>query len=219
MRGRREVRINGRLEAVVDAPDEAGGWAAVISHPHPKLGGDLDNNVVVAVAQCLNRLGVTTVRFNTRGVGGSDGFSSWFGVDERQDALAAIAYAWTLPGVTKVLMAAYSFGAAVGASIVADCPKPPSAIVLIAYPRGFWSWFLFRQHYNLFDRIGLPSGTPKLLILGEHDNFTSVSTIETMFKALSEPKTLRIIDGTDHFFFGEEHRVSKVLEEWLRPML
>ena len=188
----------------------------VVSHPHPKLGGDFDNNVVMALSHALNAMGVATVRFNTRGVGTSRGSSSWFGVAEREDAKAAVAFAWTLPGVTKLLLCAYSFGAAVGASAV--FAKPPSAIALVGYPRGFWAWFLFSSHYAALDTVGL-GRVPKLLVLGEHDNFTSVATLEAMFATMDEPKRMEIIPGADHFFFGREHLVAAVLVDWLRPLL
>jgi|SRR3989338_602216 alpha/beta superfamily hydrolase len=46
----------------------------VITHPMPMLGGDMENNVVVALCQYLSRnLGCTCVRFNFRGVGNSKG--------------------------------------------------------------------------------------------------------------------------------------------------
>ena len=47
--------------------------AAVICHPHPQYGGDMDNSVVRAVAAALEASDCATLRFNFRGVGGSQG--------------------------------------------------------------------------------------------------------------------------------------------------
>ena len=52
----------------------AGGTkGAVISHPHSLMGGDMWNSVVETVAQALFDAGISTLRFNFRGVGGSGG--------------------------------------------------------------------------------------------------------------------------------------------------
>src|SRR6516225_6660796 len=47
--------------------------AAIICHPHPQYGGDMDNSVVTAATQALAERGFATLRFNFRGVGESEG--------------------------------------------------------------------------------------------------------------------------------------------------
>ena len=47
--------------------------AAVLCHPHPQMGGSMHDMVLGAVHESLNELGVTTLRFNYRGVGASEG--------------------------------------------------------------------------------------------------------------------------------------------------
>ena len=63
------------FEGVVAQPDEGTGpWpGVVICHPHPLHGGNMDNNVVLALALGLAQEGFVTLRFNFRGVGGSQG--------------------------------------------------------------------------------------------------------------------------------------------------
>ena len=65
--------------------------AVVICHPHPLYGGDMDNNVVVAVAMGLARDGIAALRFNFRGTGDSDGAFGG-GIGEREDVSAALAF-------------------------------------------------------------------------------------------------------------------------------
>ena len=81
----------------------------VITHPHPLYGGDMHNNVVVAMARVYRQKGYTTLRFNFRGVGNSQG-SYGDGVGEQEDVRAAISY---LAGLStlKIDLAGYSFGA------------------------------------------------------------------------------------------------------------
>ena len=63
------------FEGVVAQPDDGSGpWpGVVICHPHPLHGGSMDNNVVLALALGLVEEGFVTLRFNFRGVGGSEG--------------------------------------------------------------------------------------------------------------------------------------------------
>ena len=63
------------LEGVVAQPDAGlGPWPGVVMcHPHPLFGGNMDNNVVLAVTSALNDQGFATLRFNFRGVGNSEG--------------------------------------------------------------------------------------------------------------------------------------------------
>lgn len=126
----------------------------------------MDNNVVLSLAKRLQELGnYCTLRFNTRGVGRSQGRSGWTGKSERQDIIAAIAHMKSLEHVGAVVLIGYSFGAAVGLSINGTVGDQVDAYVAVSYPRGFWTSFLFKSHYNLAD-----SQKPKLFIIGDKGN-------------------------------------------------
>ncbi|MGF1615511.1 MAG: efflux RND transporter permease subunit [Gammaproteobacteria bacterium] len=60
-----------------------------MAHPHPLYGGDLYSPVVEAVARAYGEAGYTTLRFNFRGVGGSQGEYAQ-GIGEQQDIQAAL---------------------------------------------------------------------------------------------------------------------------------
>src|SRR5260370_22509693 len=70
--------------------------AAVVCHPHPMYGGSMFNNVVEAILGALRELGYATLRFNFRGVGGSEGEYDG-GRGEADDACAAMAFLLALP--------------------------------------------------------------------------------------------------------------------------
>ena len=61
------------LEGVLHLPDEMPAAAAVICHPAPQFGGDMDNHVVMALCEALTERGYGALRFNVRGVGASQG--------------------------------------------------------------------------------------------------------------------------------------------------
>ena len=80
----------GQLEAILwqplkEAPPRA---AAVMCHPHPLAGGTMDNNVVFRTARGMQKAGLAVLRFNFRGVGGSEGVHDGNGAEE-SDAAAA----------------------------------------------------------------------------------------------------------------------------------
>src|SRR5512143_2352484 len=58
-----ELTIEGDL-ALADGATRG----AVVCHPHPQYGGDMNNNVVLAVSRALHDSGQATLRFNFRGV-------------------------------------------------------------------------------------------------------------------------------------------------------
>src|SRR5262245_51247758 len=90
------------LEARVGAPTSPEG-GAVICHPHPLYGVDMDNPVVIRLAEVFGELGLATLRFNFRGVGRSMGTHGQ-GVDEQRDVEAARAYIAALVGAGRPLV-------------------------------------------------------------------------------------------------------------------
>jgi alpha/beta superfamily hydrolase len=56
---------------------------------------------------------------------------------------------------------------------------------------------------------------PKLFVQGANDQFGSRENIEALFAKVPEPKTLVIIEGADHFFTGQLHKVASEINKWL----
>jgi uncharacterized protein len=61
------LRLEGRL--VRAAPDRG----VVLCHPHPLYGGSMLTPVIMTVERAFQEAGYTTLAFNFRGVGGSEG--------------------------------------------------------------------------------------------------------------------------------------------------
>ncbi len=116
------IRLEGRLE------EAAGPRAALIAHPHPLYGGDMDNPVVVALARAFREAGYSVLRFNFRGVGRSEGAHGGGG-PEREDLAAA--REWLRGrGAVEILGAGYSFGA----RVLAGAPEGFSGLLLVSPP-------------------------------------------------------------------------------------
>ncbi|MEY4429018.1 MAG: hypothetical protein RLZZ182_1707, partial [Pseudomonadota bacterium] len=83
----------GALEVVVEGPEGASPplGLAVVAHPHPLMGGTMDNKVVHTLVRAFVMEGWVSVRFNFRGVGRSD--AAWDeGRGEVDDLLAVLAH-------------------------------------------------------------------------------------------------------------------------------
>ena len=117
----RLVSGNLTLEGVLHLPASSPSPAVAVCHPHPLQGGNMHNNVVVAICGAAAERGIAALRFNFRGVGGSEG-SFGDGVGERADADAALAHLRQLPEVEqhRVGIVGYSFGAAVALLVVGE---------------------------------------------------------------------------------------------------
>ena len=125
------------LEALLAVPDTPSA-GVVICHPHPLYGGDMDNPVVVRIQEVCASLGLATLRFNFRGVGGSGGAHA-NGVGEQDDARAALeALARETRGAPTAI-AGYSFGARIAAQVASSDPRI-GGLALIAPPLGMYDF-------------------------------------------------------------------------------
>lgn len=188
--------------------------AHLLFSPHPKLGGDMDNNVIKGIGENLDGGGVVTLRFNYRGVGGSESASPevslydfWDALDESKDyqeivrdGFAALQYLKGLAGVKKVFLAGYSFGAKIMEEIAAGTET--EGMVAISLPLRFHD---FSKFANL--------SAKKLLIWGEKDFTAGEAEIEAYMKIVRPPKEMVIIKNQDHFFRGYERDLSQLIED------
>ncbi|WP_447729327.1 alpha/beta hydrolase [Pseudoxanthomonas suwonensis] len=124
----------GALEVAVDLPEPADArpLVAVVCHPLPTEGGTMHNKVVTMVARALRELGATTVRFNFRGTGDSEGEFD-HGVGEREDLRAVVEWVRATHPGHALWLAGFSFGSFVTLSSAAELQ--PDALVSIAPPR------------------------------------------------------------------------------------
>ncbi len=202
-----------RLEGRLHLPEQAT-RGAVICHPHPQYGGTLDNDVVAVVARALQAIGVATLRFNFRGVGASEGRHDG-GVGEVADAQAAVAHL-RAAGPRDVLLAGYSFGAAIAARAIDDGALAGTARATGAAQRNHATPIsadaggpmaaglaLIAPPLALFPLDFLAACTvPKLVVVGEHDAYCPLASLERAVADFPEPRTVVIVPGADHFFFG-----------------
>ena len=158
-----------------------------------------------AITRVLTDAGVAVLRFNFRGVEGSTGVWSG-GIDEIDDVAAAVDEARTTFPDHQVAIAGWSFGAATSLRWIAR-DREELAWVGIAAP--------IRSALTppLPPRSALPDAG-RTFIIGDRDQFISVE--ETQTYATSVDGTVRVVKGSDHFFYFRHDRVGALVVEAVR---
>lgn len=192
------------LEAVWTGPSAASA-VVVLTHPHPRYGGDMHNLVPASLARSLPEHGYATLRFNFRGTGASTG-SHGGGGPERLDVAAAITAAHAAHPDTPVLAVGYSFGADVLLSVD---DTPLAAVVAVAPPLSVLPIAELEQ---------ARTATPTLILAPEHDQFrptaSAVEATETW------PATaVRGIAGADHLLAGAATRLTEEIVRFFDPIV
>ena len=179
----------GALEIAVDPPDAdvvARPVVAVFCHPLPTEGGTMHNKVVTMAARSLRELGATTVRFNFRGTGHSEGTFD-HGEGELDDLRAVVAWVHASRPEDTLWLGGFSFGAYV--SLRGATELRPSLLISIAPPAGRWD----------FARIALPT-MPWLVIQGEDDEIVDPQAVYDWLERSGADAELVRMPDTSHFF-------------------
>ncbi len=187
---------NIRLEGLY-ARGGGGAVGAVISHPHPLMGGDMDNAIVEAMVETFLAAGISTLRFNFRGVGKSTGTFDG-GQGEQDDVLAALSFL-DEQGIREILPAGYSFGAWVNAGILNRRSLLPA--LFVSPPVKLFGF----DSQMLRGRVGL-------IVSGDQDPYCPLESIKSVAAALD--CRLDIIPDADHFFRSREDDLARSIKDF-----
>ena len=194
----------GRLEALYrELQDPAA--VAVVCHPHPLGGGTLHNKVVFRAARGLENANVSTLRFNFRGAGSSQGTHDE-GEGEQADVTAAID--WMLkkhPG-KKLIVGGFSFGSWVASRVACEMPEV-AAIFLIGTPVNKYD-FGYLRHCE----------KPMLFLHGTQDEHGDVMRLEQLTQQIRNAESV-IVTGADHFFTKQLEMVEETLRSWAEEVI
>ena len=183
------------IEGLFNKRDQDKG--VVVTHPHPLYGGDMYNLVVETIVHVYYQKGYSTLKFNFRGVGKSQGEYD-NGVGEQKDVVAAIAFLFET-GIKQIDLAGYSFGAWVNAHAIRE-DAPVQNIMMVSPPVGFMD----------FQSISAMSGL-KLVIAGSRDDIAPVDIIRKTLPVWNPDARFEVIDGADHFYGGYLGQLESVL--------
>jgi alpha/beta superfamily hydrolase len=191
----------GALEAVLQedrATEHA--YAAVVCHPHPLHGGTLHNKVVHRVAATLHAMGAAVLRFNFRGVGGSEGVHD-YGAGELEDARAAWSFMRARWPRAHGWLSGFSFGSWIAARLAAE-ESDVERLLLVAPPVRTSSFDVMRR-----------AAVPKLVVQGTADSVCPLEMLHAEFSYWAEPKRLVTVEGATHFFDRKLDRLAAAVRE------
>jgi len=216
----------GRIEMSIDLPDELKNnpdfsvrGLALVAHPHPLMGGTMDNKVAQTMARAFNQLGYVSVRPNFRGVGTTAGVHD-DGIGEMEDLLHVTDWmrspaSWSQFSVSPqqfwsqtantlpLVVAGFSFGSFVGTHLVqrlAELGRPAERLVMVGSAAGKW--------------ILAPVPVDTILIHGELDE--TIPLIDVLDWARPQELTVQVVPGADHFFHRRLHCIRSIITSaWL----
>jgi alpha/beta superfamily hydrolase len=206
-----EVIINGpegRIEARYHHSRAPAAPLAVVLHPHPQHGGTMNNKIVYVLYQCFVRHGFSTLRFNFRGVGRSQG-SFDRGEGELSDAASALDWLQTYnPNAPTCWIAGFSFGAWIGMQLLMRRPEIESFIA-VAPPA------------NVYDFTFLaPCPSSGLILQGDQDTVVPAESVQKLVNKLSHQRDIKIdfrkIAGADHYFADRLDTIAGLADTYIR---
>jgi alpha/beta superfamily hydrolase len=199
-----EVIFNGpegRLEGRYQPGKEPNAPIAIVLHPHPQFGGTMNNQIVYNLFYMFAERGFAVLRFNSRGVGRSQGLFD-HGIGELSDAAAALDWLQVINRESRgCWIAGFSFGAWIGMQLLMRRPEI-EGFISIAPPA------------NLHDFTFLaPCPSSGLIVHGDQDKVVPAKDVQTLVDKLKTQKGIKIeqqiIRGANHFF---ENGVDQLMD-------
>ncbi len=209
-----EIMINGpagRLEARYHHEGRSENPIALILHPHPKAGGTMQDPVTITLFEMFAAHGFSTMRFNFRGVGRSQGEYDQ-GIGELSDAAAALDYLQAMNTNAKhCWVAGFSFGAWIGMQLLMRRPEI-TGFVSVSPPA------------NMYDFSFLaPCPSSGLIINGSADRVAPPADVAGLADKLKQQKGITIthktIEGAGHFFDPGMDEMIATVDEYVRRRL
>ena len=182
----------GRLEGRYSHSKTPNAPLALILHPNPEHGGTMNNKISYMMFQAMVARGFSTLRFNFRGVGRSQGIFDR-GEGELSDAASALDWMQELnPNAPYVWVGGFSFGAWIGMQLLMRRPEI-EGFISVAPPA------------NIYDFSFLaPCPSSGLIIQGEKDDLVPLEPVEKLVEKLHAQKGIeidhRVVKSANHFF-------------------
>ena len=216
--GQEAPQLEGRLSVPADGAQHAG---VVLLHANPAAGGNMDMHVMLAIEEALGEAGIATLRYNSRGIGNSEGSVSSSGdrrlvapegAPETADAGAALSFLAMQDGVdsARLGMVGHSFGSRITLAYLASRPGETRVrgVVCIGLPVA----------WRNLDKLG-QWPHPKLFVTGERDDFCPPDKLAQYVATLPKPIQQITLRDTGHFFEGRESDLAAIVTEFLGPAL
>ncbi len=209
-----EVIFNGpagRIEARYHHSKAQGSPVAILLHPHPSFGGTMNNPIVHSLYYMFAQRGFSTLRFNFRGVGRSQGLFE-NGAGELSDAASALDWLQAHNREAKICwIAGVSFGAWISMQLLMRRPEIS----------GFISVAPLAKHYDFSFLAPCPASG--LFVNGDKDTVTPPEAVNTLVTKLKTQKGIviehKVMTGANHFFQDKIDDLTKICAGYLDKRL
>ena len=201
----------GRIEGRYQPAKQKGAPIAIILHPHPQFGGTMNNQIVYNLFYMFAKRGFSVLRFNSRGVGRSQGLFD-HGIGELSDAASALDWLQSLNRESRgCWIAGFSFGAWIGMQLLMRRPEV-EGFISVAPPE------------NLYDFSFLaPCPSSGLIISGSADRVVPPADVAGLADKLKQQRGITIthktIEGAGHFFDPGMDELIATVDEYVRRRL
>lgn len=197
----------GRIEARYTEPPLEGAPIALVLHPHPKAGGTMQDPNTILLYQMFERNGFGVLRYNSRGVGRSQGVYDQ-GIGELEDAAYILDYLENLTENPRfVWCAGVSFGAWITLQLLMRRPEI-DGFLAISPPA---------NHYDLSFLAPCPASG--LIISGDSDTVSSPEDVERALTKVRVQKGEVIeratVKGANHFYENRRDEMIDLSEAYL----
>lgn len=183
------------------------GTGFIMCHPHPLMGGTMDNKVVTTLVRAAAKAGLPALRFNFRGVGNSEGVHA-NGIGEQDDLATIMDYARNALGWKKVILAGFSFGSGVSCLYSGKHPDKVNALFMIA------------PAVHHFDApTVLPHEFDTHVYMGDADEVVPFEDVENWVNLVTPQPHWQVFEGCSHFFHGRLNDLKSTFLEDLEDAL
>lgn len=190
-------------------PSSSSTVGALLLHPHPRYGGDMNNNVVTFIDSVLAELGCATFRFDFRGSQGSH--TIYAGVDGAvNDAIAALDVFRTASNIPHIGIIGYSFGASV-ALITAALKEVDFVVTLSA------SASLVREGKHGFAILESVK-CPALMLHGNSDMVVPVGDLRDLAISAGTDVECVMLENEGHFYDRFIEQVGVRIRKFLQNL-
>ena len=197
----------GRLEARYMPSSNQAAPLALILHPEPNKGGNMNNRVSFAMYKIFQARGFSVMRFNFRGVGRSQGIYSG-GDGELSDAASALDWIQEqCPGARSCWVGGFSFGSWIGMQLMMRRPEV-EGFVSVTPPAD-------NQDFSFL----APCPSSGLIVHGEADSIIPLEAVDKLVKKMSMQKGITIdfkmIQNANHYFTHHLNELTKIIDDYL----
>ncbi|OUY07179.1 alpha/beta hydrolase [Acinetobacter populi] len=194
----------GQIEIFEDRPEDIKA-IAVVTHPHPLMGGNPQHKIPQLITDVLVEKGCLVWRPSFRGMGQSQGTHDHGNGESRDVALLSLELQKRYPDL-PFIAGGFSFGSHVWSKSFHLLPeeKRPEKLLLAGLPCGFVRGAVDYQTPQIDSDI--------LLVHGEQDDITPLQDVIDWAKPQRHPIT--IMPGANHFFTGYLKPLRLIIERY-----